>query len=266
MIKFIENRKKQSVQMVLIDCLISSGRFTTTGYDSVAFAQSNIYGYNDTGHWPDIALFLYSGGLIADDGYFFRKNIGLNSDVWVKLFESNTKTPSFTLAACLTRPRSRGSVNIVSVDPDDDPEIDPKYNQQPTDLQSLTNALKLAKNLGKTRAIRETGATPYSDKLPTCREFALYTEPYLACSAQSLTIPSEHLAGTCRMGDPRDPLAVVDQNLKVLGGVTGLRIADASVFPSSPGLSSGPEYMLGERLADIIRSRRPLINPYTIPY
>ncbi|XP_015795596.1 glucose dehydrogenase [FAD, quinone] [Tetranychus urticae] len=241
------------------------GRLATTGYDSITIAQSNVYGHNDTGHWPDIALLLYSGGLVADDGLFFRKNIGLNSDVWAKVFEPNIKTPSFTLAACLARPRSRGTVNIISADPDDDPDIDPKYNEHPSDLQSLTNALKLAKNLGKTRVFRDLGAVPYSDKLPTCREFALYTEPYLACSAQSLTVPSEYISGTCRMGDPKDPFAVVDQNLKVLGGIIGLRVADASVFPSPPGLSSGPEYMLGERLADIIRSRRPPIHPYTNP-
>jgi choline dehydrogenase-like flavoprotein len=45
-----------------------------------------------------------------------------------------------------------------------------------------------------------------------------------------------HVSGTCRMGAADDPLAVLDPELKVRG-VTGLRVADASVFPTIPSVN-----------------------------
>ena len=41
---------------------------------------------------------------------------------------------------------------------------------------------------------------------------------------------SHHISGTCKMGPDSDPMAVVDQHLKVKG-IEGLRVADASVMP-----------------------------------
>ncbi len=42
-----------------------------------------------------------------------------------------------------------------------------------------------------------------------------------------------HPAGTCRIGPDTDPDAVVDPQLRVRG-ITGLRVADASVMPVIP--------------------------------
>ena len=65
---------------------------------------------------------------------------------------------------------------------------------------------------------------------------------------------TSHPAGTCRMGT--DDMAVVDAELKVRG-VAGLRVADASVFPSIPGGNiNAPTIMVGEKAADLLRGRR----------
>jgi len=63
-----------------------------------------------------------------------------------------------------------------------------------------------------------------------------------------------HLVGTARMGDPSDALTVVDPQLRVRG-VTGLRVADASVIPSLiSGHTIAPSVMIGERAAELIRT------------
>ena len=62
-----------------------------------------------------------------------------------------------------------------------------------------------------------------------------------------------HPIGTCRMG-PAGPTTVVDDKLRV-HGIQGLRIADASIFPTMPsGNTNAPSIMVGEKMADILKA------------
>ena len=62
-----------------------------------------------------------------------------------------------------------------------------------------------------------------------------------------------HPIGTCRMG-PAGPTTVVDDKLKV-HGLEGLRVADASIFPTMPsGNTNAPSIMVGEKMADILKA------------
>ena len=62
-----------------------------------------------------------------------------------------------------------------------------------------------------------------------------------------------HDVGTCRMGPPSDPLAVVDPELRVYH-VAGLRVADTSIMPEiTSGNTAAPTMMIGEKCADMIK-------------
>ncbi|MGV2922077.1 GMC oxidoreductase, partial [Streptomyces alfalfae] len=64
-----------------------------------------------------------------------------------------------------------------------------------------------------------------------------------------------HPAGTCKMGAEDDPTAVVDPQLR-LRGHDGLRIVDASVFPTMPTINPMVTVLLAaERAADLISAR-----------
>jgi choline dehydrogenase len=56
------------------------------------------------------------------------------------------------------------------------------------------------------------------------------------------------------MGPDSDPMAVVDAQLRVRG-IDGLRVADASIMPTLiGGNTNAPSIMIGEKLADLLRS------------
>lgn len=247
------------------------GRFATTGFDVVGQFPSNVYGYNETGYWPDLRLALYTGGLVTKDGVWAQRKYGIDHRTWKTVFHPYLNTPSFTLMVCLARPLSRGVVGITSSHHSSAMMIDPKYNEHPTDLQAITNGLKLALKLGNTQAVRAIGSRLYRTIVPSCREYAIYSDPYLACVAQTLVFPTIYMAGTCRMGHPEDPMSVVNPQLQVKG-VYGLRIADSSVLPTRPSLSSAPEYLIGEKLFGYLTNRKPPIyafdntRPVSKPY
>jgi choline dehydrogenase len=61
-----------------------------------------------------------------------------------------------------------------------------------------------------------------------------------------------HQTCTAKMG--RDPMSVVDGNLKVYG-VNGLRVADGSILPRvTTGNTEAPCVIIGERAAEILRT------------
>ena len=63
-----------------------------------------------------------------------------------------------------------------------------------------------------------------------------------------------HPTSTCAMGTGED--AVVDPELRVRG-VSGLRVADASVMPAVVrGNTNAPTIMIGEKCADLIKESR----------
>jgi 5-(hydroxymethyl)furfural/furfural oxidase len=84
----------------------------------------------------------------------------------------------------------------------------------------------------------------------------LADESQLEAMLRRRTIGGWHPCGTCRMGSPADPGAVVDPATGRVYGVGGLSVADASVMPSVPrGNTNIPTLMVAEKMADAILAR-----------
>ncbi len=72
---------------------------------------------------------------------------------------------------------------------------------------------------------------------------------------------AHHASGTCKMGPSTDPMAVTDVRGRVYG-VQRLRVCDCSIFPIIPTSNTQiPAYMVGERMADLIKEDLPEETP-----
>ncbi|MEY4760692.1 MAG: alcohol dehydrogenase [Pseudomonadota bacterium] len=153
-------------------------------------------------------------------------------------------------------PRSRGRITLSGPDPLAPPVIDPALLSAPEDIEPLIRGIRLARRV--------------FDALPFAHYRAAETAPGLERdSDESLSeyIRNEaytvhHPVSTCRMGQDAD--AVVDPELRVRG-LDGLRVADASVFPSIVGGNTNAAVMMvAEKAADLLLDRTPLA-PAEIP-
>lgn len=154
---------------------------------------------------------------------------------------------------CMTpnipRPRSRGRLYLTSADPEVKPALDFRYFTDPEgyDERTLVDGIRLAREVART--------APLSDWL--LREIApgpdMTGDEELSEYARRAAFTVFHPAGTCRMGAVHDDeLAVVDPELR-LRGVAGVRIADASVFPSMPTVNPMVAVlMIGEKAASLM--------------
>lgn len=153
--------------------------------------------------------------------------------------------PGFLLGSNACRPTSRGSVKIRSADPHAAPIIKPNYLATEHDRALTLHGMRVVRQLVGTPAF----AAVIEDEIRPgwgCQSDEEMVD-YIRGSAWTVF----HPCGTCRMGD--DPtLSAVDARLRV-HGVPGLRVADASVFPTIPsGNTNAPSILVGERASDLV--------------
>ena len=73
-----------------------------------------------------------------------------------------------------------------------------------------------------------------------------------------------HASCSCPIGAADDPMAVLDGQFRVRG-TTGLRVVDASAFPTIPGFYIQISvYMISEKAADVIHADSGRIRPYSV--
>jgi choline dehydrogenase len=149
-------------------------------------------------------------------------------------------------------PKSRGRITLQGPDPHLAPLIDPQLLSVAEDIQPLIRAIKLARRILAAANFSRYRATEVAPGLP------VQADEDIADFIRSTAYTVHHQVGTCRMGGGAD--AVVDPQLRLLG-LSGLRVADASVIPSIVGGNTNAVVvMIAEKAADLIR-RRPLLAP-----
>jgi len=112
------------------------------------------------------------------------------------------------------------------------------------DMATLIAACRQVRDIFRTSVMKEKDVTEVlpGEKVQSDEEWAGYL--------RSSSFRPYHPVGTCRMGS--DEASVVDPQLR-LRGIEGLRVVDASVFPTIPsGNTNSPTIMVAERASDLI--------------
>ena len=150
---------------------------------------------------------------------------------------------AFTASVCNLNPTSRGHVRLASPRAQDAPRIQPCYLSTAEDRQVAADSLRLTRRIAAMPAL---AAYKPREVKPGVQ---FQSDDDLARLAGDIGTTIFHPVGTCRMGRTGEAGAVVDSRLRVQG-LTGLRIADASIMPTiTSGNTNAPTLMIAERAA-----------------
>lgn len=149
----------------------------------------------------------------------------------------------------LMQQHSRGRVFLRSTDPHDGPGLIWNFLEDKRDLAQYREVVRTAAAIFESDTMRGIGGRTIGlgpRDLDTDANLDEWIRTHLSAFGPG------HATSTCRMGPESDELAVVDQ-AGVVRGVSGVRLADTSIFPTqlSRGTSASA-VMAGERLADMI--------------
>ena len=157
--------------------------------------------------------------------------------------------PAITASVCNIRPESRGEIALKSADPRAAPAIRPNYLSAAADLQVAADAIRLTRRIMAAPAMRRYRPDEF---LPG--NHVGDDQKALERAAGDIGTTIFHPVGTCKMGS--DPMAVVDERLRV-HGLDGVRVVDASVMPTiTSGNTNSPTIMIAEKASDMIRADR----------
>ena len=222
------------------------------------------YTWNDRGRglglvWQAARWALTGRGMLGSVGAplraFVRSREGLEAPdlllgwvmMWTKPGPRGPVVDSQSGVTCYAhpmRPESKGSVHITSADPRKPPAIRYNFLSAEPDAALTIRAIRIARSVMYAPAAailepKEIGPGP-----------ARQTDDEILEWVKAVGETTYHPVGTCKMG--QDDMAVVDEQLRVRG-ISGLRVADASIMPTlMSGNTNAPSIMIGEKAADLV--------------
>ena len=192
---------------------------------------------------------IHAGLFTRSDPRLERPDLQINLLEWSTLERTKDRVvphsfPGFTLSPVHLRPDGRGTVRLGSPDPLAAPRISFDFMRTEYDAQAILSGIKLIRKIAAQPALK-----PY-----IVEEIA--PGPGVASDAELIEfvrqtgVSNHHPTSSCAMG--HGPNTVVDPRLRV-HGISGLRVADASIMPQVvAGNTNAPSIMIGEKAAAMI--------------
>ncbi|MBT6436122.1 MAG: NAD(P)-binding protein [Deltaproteobacteria bacterium] len=153
-----------------------------------------------------------------------------------------------TMMTCVEKTKGVGKIRWTSAWPHAKPIVESNILDHPEDRRLAVDGLSRAYELTQSKAMRKLAVpvAPMGRILKDKRKLDEWIRTY--------SDSGYHPCGTVPMGPESDPMAALDQYCRVRG-TKGLIVADASIFPTVPSVNIHlPTIMVGERVADFIRS------------
>jgi choline dehydrogenase len=215
------------------------GLYATNGAVVAFIARSSVAENNE----PDLFVFGVPGAFV---GYY----TGWSADAVARPYDK------WTWLLLKAHARFRGRVTLRSNDPFVPPLVDFNYFERDQsgaltpgaakDLTAMREGVRFVNKLVE-------GATDLELHPQIMRDVDLKTDDGIDRFVQDRAW-GHHASCTCKIGGDADPAAVLDSSFRVRG-VSGVRVVDASVFPSIPGFFVVmPTYMISEKAADVIHA------------
>jgi choline dehydrogenase len=152
---------------------------------------------------------------------------------------------AFLLSHNPCRPTSRGHITLASNDHGDYPVIQPNYLSTQSDIDDVLAGNRLLRKIASSRPLADI----ITEEIIPGREIEGDEELLADFRARADTV--YHPTSTCIMG-PDPATSVVDARLRV-HGVEGLRVIDASIFPTiTSGNTNAPTVMVAEKGAAML--------------
>lgn len=166
---------------------------------------------------------------------------------YIKIAKEGAPISGLTLQVLAIRPKSVGSVEIQSNDPNEKPNVDLGFLSNSADVASMVKGVKKGREILASSAFQDVvvGDEIWPGKdVQTDAEI----EQYIRTNVHT----ANAIVGTCKIGRASDRYAVVDNELRV-HGTSNLRVIDSSVMPKIPGgQTASSTVMIAERGADLV--------------
>jgi len=232
---FQKNMRLDRIGLSLIRAYLGGGGFASDlPFGITAFVKSR-----EKEPVPDLQLLFWMGATTT-------------AAPWLPPFKK-AFADSFSVRVMPMRPESRGYISLASSDPNEAPVIHQAFLETDEELRVMRAGLRLVREL-----VAQDPLLPFAGEeiLPGSQNTS---DEAIDAHIRKTMITVHHPVGTCKMGSKEDPLAVVDQEMRVRG-VEKLRVIDTSVMPDLiGGATNAPVIMMAEKASDMILGKPPLL-------
>ena len=154
------------------------------------------------------------------------------------------KDSGVTAIVNILRSESTGSIHISSNSANKHPAVRFNFMTARLDQEVTIEAMRIARRIMTAPSMKDIARDEIAPGVN------IQSDDEMLDWVKKNAETTYHPVGTCKMG--RDPMAVVDDQLRV-HGMERLRVADASIMPTlTSGNTNAPSIMIGEKAARMI--------------